>query len=227
MAYKTFTFLARARIAGIKSFPFKSAYSKRYYTLNLTDKMECAQKLVANESAIVWMDLEMTGLNSITDKIIEVACLITDKDLNILTEGLNFAIKYPKEVFEQMNEWCVKQHNESGLVKKCLQSDITPEGAETLLLDYLKKHVPKGKCPLAGNSIYMDRLFLRYHMPAVDDYLHYRIIDVSSIKELCRRWRLDILNSAPQKRFAHRSLDDIQDTINELKHYRKHFFRNS
>uniref|UniRef100_A0A0A1X7D4 Probable oligoribonuclease n=1 Tax=Zeugodacus cucurbitae TaxID=28588 RepID=A0A0A1X7D4_ZEUCU len=218
-------FISRGGVPQLRSFVLKSQCGNLHSVSKLTANMETAPKLLADKSAIVWMDLEMTGLNSISDKIIEVACLITDKDLNILTEGLSFAVNHPKEVFEQMNEWCIKQHNESGLVQRCLESDITHDRAETLLLDYLQKHVPKGKCPLAGNSIYMDRLFLRHHMSSVDDYLHYRVIDISSIKELCRRWRSDLMQSAPEKRLMHRSLEDLQDSIEELKYYRDNFFK--
>ncbi|XP_067618077.1 probable oligoribonuclease [Eurosta solidaginis] len=224
--YKTLDIFARGLVhKSILLAPKFRICRKQYSPSNYTTKMESGHKLIADESAIVWMDLEMTGLNSINDKIIEVACLITDKDLNILTEGLNFAINYPKETFAQMDEWCKKHHHESGLIKKCLESDITPARSEELVLDYLKKHVPKGKCPLAGSTIYMDRSFLRHQMPAVNNYLHYRIIDVSSIKELCRRWTPDISNSAPRKRLLHRSLDDIQESIDELKYYREHFFK--
>ncbi|XP_036324127.1 probable oligoribonuclease [Rhagoletis pomonella] len=225
MVHKTIKFLSRGNIFELTAFALKSKSGHRQFASNIAAKMESTPKLLADSTAIVWMDLEMTGLNSITDKIIEVACLITDKDLNILTEGLNFAINYPKETFEQMNEWCTKQHNESGLIQKCLKSDITPDHAESLILDYLQKHVPKGKCPLAGSSIYMDRLFLRQQMPTVDEYLHYRIIDVSSVKELCRRWRLDVLHSAPKKLLLHRSLDDLKESIEELKYYRENFFK--
>ncbi|XP_039953069.1 probable oligoribonuclease [Bactrocera tryoni] len=219
-------FISRGCIPSLTSRVSKFQCENHHSKLSkLSVNMENVPRLLADKSSIVWMDLEMTGLNSISDKIIEVACLITDKDLKVLTEGLCFAIKHPKEVFEQMNEWCVKQHNESGLVKKCLESNITPERAEKILLDYLQKHVPEGKCPLAGNSIYMDRLFLRHHMPSVDNYLHYRVIDISSIKELCRRWRSDLIKSAPEKRLLHRSLEDLQDSIEELKYYRENFFK--
>ncbi|CAD6994527.1 probable oligoribonuclease [Ceratitis capitata] len=203
----------------------RRTYSCNQYSSANIIEMGSTSKLLGSENSIVWMDLEMTGLNSITDKIIEVACLITDKDLNVLTEGLNFAIKHPPRVFEEMNEWCIKQHNKSGLVQRCLESDITSDRAEPLILEYLQRHIPKGKCPLGGNSIYMDRLFLRQQMPSVDEYLHYRIVDISSIKELCSRWRPDILKSAPKKRFLHRSLEDLEDSIEELIYYREHFFK--
>ncbi|XP_061389031.1 probable oligoribonuclease [Musca vetustissima] len=174
---------------------------------------------------IVWMDLEMTGLDVLSDRILEVSCLITDKDLNVISEGPCFAINQPKKVLDTMNDWCIKHHNESGLVEKCLKSQITTEQGEHLILNFLKEQIPKGKCPLAGNSVYMDRLFLRKEMPLVDDYMHYRIIDVSTIKELARRWNPTILENAPAKKLSHRSLDDIKDSIEELKYYRRVFFK--
>lgn len=195
---------------------------------NLTTTLQQQQKMSPTQDSytdIVWMDLEMTGLDVMKDKIIEVSCLITDKDLNVLAEGPCFAINHPVSVFEEMNDWCKQHHYESGLVEKCLKSQITNEQGEQLLLEFIKQYVPKGKCPLAGNSIYMDRLFLRQHMSSVDEYLHYRVIDVSTIKELARRWHPKVHDNAPKKRFAHRSLDDIVDSINELKFYRQTFFR--
>lgn len=126
----------------------------------LSNSSQQEQKIImSNELStdIVWMDMEMTGLDVIKDKILEVSCLITDKDLNVLVEGPCFAINHPPNVFEEMNEWCKKHHNESGLVEKCLSSQITTEKGQQLLLDFLKQHIPERKCPLAGNSIYMDR----------------------------------------------------------------------
>lgn len=215
----------RRGIRAITSIISEPLYENYHSNSKVAVNMKAVPKLLADESAIVWMDLEMTGLNPISDKIIEIACLITDKDLNVLTDGLSFTINQPKEIFDQMNEWCIKQHGESGLVEKCLKSDITLERAESMLLVYLQKYVPKGKCPLAGNSIYMDRLFLRHQMSSVDNYLHYRVIDISSIKELCRRWRPDLIKSTPKKRLLHRSLEDLQDSIDELKYYRNTFFK--
>ncbi|KAI8117375.1 putative oligoribonuclease [Lucilia cuprina] len=197
-------------------------------TRTLTNSSRETQKMTSNQdfcTDIVWMDLEMTGLDIIKDKILEVSCLITDKHLNVLAEGPCFAINHPENVFREMNDWCIKHHNESGLVEKCLKSSITNEKGEQLIIDFLKQHIPKGKCPLAGNSVYMDRLFLRQEMPLVDDYMHYRIIDVSTIKELARRWHPKLLDAAPKKKFAHRSLDDIYESIKELKFYREHFFK--
>ncbi|ALC47799.1 CG10214 [Drosophila busckii] len=171
------------------------------------------------------MDLEMTGLDINVDQVLEVACIITDQDLNIKKEGPCFAIKHTQDVYDNMNDWCKKHHNESGLVDRCKSSDITPETAETILLSFLKEHIPERKCPLAGNSVYMDRLFLKKYFPATDNYMHYRIIDVSTIKELASRWYPETLNNAPKKKLAHRSLDDIKESISELKYYKQHLFK--
>ncbi|XP_075147429.1 putative oligoribonuclease [Haematobia irritans] len=182
-----------------------------------------SQKMKSTD--IVWMDLEMTGLDVFNDKIIEIACLITDKDMNIIAEGPCLAINHPIEVFETMNDWCKKHHNQSGLVERCLQSKITTIKAEELIIDFFKHNIPRGKCSLAGNSVYMDRLFLRKEMPAIDNYMHYRIIDVSTIKELARRWNPEVLAGAPVKELKHRSLEDIRESIEELRYYRRAFFK--
>ncbi|KAH8418088.1 hypothetical protein KR222_011573 [Zaprionus bogoriensis] len=178
-----------------------------------------------NQSDIVWMDLEMTGLEVEKDKILEVSCIITDKDLKVKSKELSFAISHPEQVYENMNEWCIKQHNESGLIDKCRQSEIKPEQAENIILSFLKENIPERKCPLAGNTIYMDRIFIQKYFPAVDQYLDYRIIDVSSIKELATRWCPEIADAAPKKGFAHRSLEDINESIAELQYYKEHLFK--
>lgn len=128
----------------------KATTSKFVSTIN-------AKEMTIHDCDIVWMDLEMTGLDVLNDKILEVSCLITDKDLNILAEGPCFAINHPNHVFENMNDWCKKHHKESGLVDKCLKSQITTAQGEQMILDFFKRHIPKRKCPLAGNSVYMDR----------------------------------------------------------------------
>ncbi|XP_037948553.1 probable oligoribonuclease, partial [Teleopsis dalmanni] len=197
---------------------------KSIFHCGYSAKCETMSKDTDKATHIVWMDLEMTGLNVRHDKIMEIACLITDRNLNILSEGPCIAIKHSDDVLKNMNEWCQKHHTESGLVKKCINSNITTNEAECLILKYLQNNIPKGKCPLAGNSIYMDRSFLREHMPALDDFMHYRVIDVSTIKELARRWNNVVYNSAPEKKLAHRSLDDIKESIEELKYYKNNLF---
>ncbi|XP_017031603.1 probable oligoribonuclease [Drosophila kikkawai] len=188
-------------------------------------KMSSSRSVCGTDTDLVWMDLEMTGLDIEKDKILEVSCIITDQDLNVKSEGPCFAINHPQEVYESMTEWCIKHHNESGLVSRCKSSSVKPDQAAELLLSYLKENIPQRKCPLAGNSVYMDRLFLRRFMPTVDEYLHYRIVDVSTIKELARRWHPEVVSNAPKKTFAHRSLEDIYESISELKYYKQNLFR--
>ncbi|KAL7727669.1 hypothetical protein ACLKA6_013269 [Drosophila palustris] len=185
----------------------------------------CRKNSCGDQSDIFWIDLEMTGLDIDRDQILEVACIITDKHLNVKSEGPCFAIKHPQRVYDNMNEWCIKNHNESGLVERCKSSQVTPELAENIILSYLKENLPERKCPLAGNSVYMDRLFLRKFYPLVDDFLHYRIIDVSTVKELARRWYPEVIKASPPKVLAHRSLDDIKESISELKYYKEHLFK--
>lgn len=199
-----------------------SRFIPRYFSKTFKN-MSTSQS--SNESDIVWMDLEMTGLDVDKDKILEVACIITDKDLQIKSKELCFAINHPAHVYENMNEWCIKHHNESGLIEKCKQSNVPPDQAEEILLSFLKEYIAERQCPLAGNTIYMDRLFVRKYFRTVDEYLHYRIIDVSSIKELAKRWHPQIAKTVPEKMFAHRSLDDIRESISELQYYREHLFK--
>ncbi|XP_053674010.1 oligoribonuclease, mitochondrial [Anopheles nili] len=173
---------------------------------------------------LVWIDLEMTGLDVDKDRILEIACIITDSKLNIVAKGPNLIIKEPDSVLENMDDWCMLHHAKSGLINAVKLSKINLQQAETEVLDFVKQHCPEKQCPMAGNSIYMDRAFLRKYMPLLDAYMHYRVVDVSTIKELCKRWNIKIYNSAPPKRFAHRGLEDIEDSINEMKYYKDTFF---
>jgi len=171
---------------------------------------------------LVWMDLEMTGLEPSKDTILEIATVITDKDLNIIAQGPELAIHQEDEILEAMDSWCVKHHGESGLTRRVQESKVTMQQAAAETLAFMAQHVPKGQSPLCGNSIHQDRRFLRKYMPSVDAYLHYRILDVSTIKELQRRWYTEF--HLPKKKTAHLALSDIQDSIEELKIYRKQFF---
>eukprot|EP01132_Coremiostelium_polycephalum_P002316 gene2316-2855_t len=173
---------------------------------------------------LVWVDLEMTGLDISKDCIIEMACIITDGDLNIIEKGPDFAIKRSDEILDNMNPWCIDHHGKTGLTKKCRESTITIEEAEKQMVEFLKKHVDKGKCPLAGNTVHEDKKFLIKEMPLVVEMLHYRIVDVSSVKEMAKRWYPEL--PSPPKRGTHRALEDIEDSIDELKYYRKHIFVN-
>lgn len=173
---------------------------------------------------IVWIDMEMTGLDIEKDHILEIACIVTDESLKIISKELNIVIHQPSMILDNMNEWCKKNHKMTGLTEDSRSSTISLEKAEKMVLDFLQKYIPEGKCPLAGNTVYMDRLFLYKHMPLVDKYLHYRIIDVSSIKELVRRWKPGVYESIPRKMLKHRALDDIKESIKELNYYKAHIF---
>nr|XP_028563639.1 oligoribonuclease, mitochondrial [Podarcis muralis] len=174
---------------------------------------------------MVWVDLEMTGLDIEKDQIIEMACLITDSDLNILAEGPNLIINQPDELLDSMSEWCKEHHGKSGLTKAVQESKISLRQAEYEFLSFVRQQTPPGLCPLAGNSVHADKKFLDKHMPQFMKHLHYRIIDVSTIKELCRRWYPEDYEFAPKKAASHRALDDIRESIKELQFYRNSIFK--
>ena len=177
-----------------------------------------------NENNLIWIDLEMTGLDPDNDVIIEIATLITDADLNILAEGPTYAVHQPDSILDTMAEWNTNQHGKSGLTQRVRDSKISPAQAEAETIAFLEKWVPKGKSPICGNSICQDRRFLVRGMPKLEDYFHYRNLDVSTVKELARRWRPDVL-AGVKKSSAHLALDDIKDSIAELQHYRDTFFK--
>lgn len=174
---------------------------------------------------MVWMDLEMTGLDPERERIIEIAALITDSELEIVAEGPNLIIHQSDELLAAMDEWNTKHHGDSGLTKRVRESTLDEETAAQALLEFMEQHVPERTAPLAGNSVHQDRRFLRRYMPAVDDYLHYRIIDVSTIKELGKRWYPKDFGKRPHKQGAHRALDDIRESLEELRYYRSAFFK--
>ncbi len=176
-----------------------------------------------NENNLVWIDLEMTGLEPATDKVLEVATIVTDSDLNILAEGPEIAIYQPDEVLDNMDEWCINQHGKSGLTERCRQSKISEQEACEMTIDFLKDYVPAGKSPMCGNSICQDRRFMHVHMLTLEDFFHYRNLDVSTVKELARRWKPSVLNSY-SKKGTHLALEDIRESIQELKQYRQEFF---
>ncbi|MGD8176019.1 oligoribonuclease [Marinimicrobium sp. ARAG 43.8] len=177
-----------------------------------------------NEQHLIWIDLEMTGLDPDRDVIIEIATIVTDADLNILAEGPVHAVHQPDELLEGMDEWNTRQHGQSGLTQRVRDSKVSLSGAEAETIAFLEQWVPAGKSPMCGNSICQDRRFLVRGMPRLEKYFHYRNLDVSTVKELARRWRPDVLEGV-KKDGAHLALDDIRDSINELKHYRTEFFR--
>lgn len=173
-------------------------------------------------SNLIWMDLEMTGLDAERGVIVEIATLITDDKLEILAEGPNIAINYRDEILDDMDEWSKEQHTKSGLMERIRASLDDCQTAERKTLAFLSKHCKRGKSPLCGNSIWQDRRFLINHMPAIEGFCHYRNIDVSSVKELVKRWYPSLPTYEKQK--THLALDDIIESIGELKYYRQKVF---
>ncbi len=172
------------------------------------------------DTNLIWIDLEMTGLVPERDVIIEIATVVTDKDLNLLAEGPVVAIHQTKKVMDAMDEWNTTQHGGSGLTQRVMDSQTSMRQAEQETLAFLQKWVPQGKSPMCGNSICQDRRFLARYMPALERYFHYRHLDVSTLKELAMRWKPKALEGFT-KTGTHLALDDIRDSIEELKHYRK------
>lgn len=174
---------------------------------------------------LVWIDCEMTGLDLSSDRLIEIAALVTDADLNVLGDGIDVVIHADDAALDGMVEVVARMHSRSGLVEEVRASTIDLATAEEMVLDYIRGHVKSAKtAPLAGNSIATDRGFIARDMPVLDNYLHYRMIDVSSIKELCRRWYPRIYYGQPEKGLSHRALADIQESIRELQYYRRTAF---
>lgn len=174
-------------------------------------------------ASLVWMDLEMTGLDPERDRIIEIAAIVTDDELSILAEGPVLALAQPEDRLNAMDEWNLSHHQASGLLDRVRASQVTEAAAEQEILAFVASHVQRDAAPLCGNSIWQDRRFLARYMPALEGYLHYRSIDVSSIKELARRWRPDLADGFV-KRNAHRALSDIRESIAELAYYRAQRF---
>lgn len=174
---------------------------------------------------LAWMDLEMTGLDSTSDVIVEIATLITDDNLEIVAEGPDLVIHQSAETLERMPDIVRDMHTKSGLLEQIAASTVSLEEAGNETLAFIKEHIPTARSvPLCGNSIGTDRRFLDAYLPEIEEYLHYRSIDVSTVKELARRWNPTLLGGAPKKATAHRALDDIRESINELRHYRDNFF---
>ena len=176
------------------------------------------------EDGLVWVDMEMTGLDPDRDRVIEIATIVTDAHLNVIAEGPVLAIHQPDAVLAAMDEWNTRQHGGSGLTQRVRQSRLDEDAAQDLTLEFLARHVPPGASPMCGNSICQDRRFMARHMPRLESFFHYRNLDVSTVKELARRWRPDVLATV-SKQGSHLALDDIRDSIAELRHYREHFFR--
>ncbi|AMP03634.1 oligoribonuclease [Collimonas pratensis] len=183
-----------------------------------------AAPLRPNEFNLIWVDMEMTGLNPDSDRIIEVAVVVTDPQLNILAEGPVFAIHQADEIMDGMDAWNKGTHGRSGLIERVKTSTVTENEAELALIEFLKKYVPNGKSPMCGNTICQDRRFMARGMPKLEAFFHYRNLDVSTLKELCRRWKPE-LASGFKKHQKHTALADILESIEELRYYREHFIK--
>ena len=177
-----------------------------------------------NQENLIWIDLEMTGLDTFNDVIIEIATVVTDKDLNVLAEGPVIAIHQPEATLAKMDDWNQKQHGGSGLIKRVQASTLSEADAEQATLAFLKQYVPAGASPMCGNSICQDRRFLARQMPELERFFHYRNLDVSTLKELANRWKPG-LAAGFKKESQHLALADVHDSIDELKYYREHFIR--
>lgn len=173
---------------------------------------------------LVWMDLEMTGLDPDRHVIVEMATLVTDDSLNVVAEGPDLVIQATEEQLAGMEEVVRRMHTGSGLLSSIAESTVSLDDAKEATLEFVRGHVAEGETPLCGNSIAVDRSFLRVHAPELDSYFHYRSLDVSTVKELCKRWRPDLYASRPQKVTAHRALDDVRESVAELAYYREAFF---
>ncbi|HEX7046535.1 MAG TPA: oligoribonuclease [Gammaproteobacteria bacterium] len=173
---------------------------------------------------LIWIDLEMTGLDPQNDSIIEIATIVTDKHLNLLAEGPVLAIHQSDDVLAGMDEWNTRQHGGSGLVERVRESRINEAAAEKQTIEFLQRWVPENASPMCGNSICQDRRFLARCMPALEKYFHYRNLDVSTLKELAKRWAPEVAKGYT-KESTHLALDDIRDSIEELGYYREHLFR--
>lgn len=173
---------------------------------------------------LIWIDMEMTGLEPDTDRVIEIATLITDAQLNILAEGPVLAVHQSDTVLAGMDEWNQRTHGESGLVARVRASKSDEADAEQQTLDFLRQYANPGSSPMCGNSVHQDRRFLVKYMPTLESFFHYRNLDVSTVKELARRWRPELLEGF-SKTSSHQALDDIRDSVSELQYYRKHFFQ--
>lgn len=179
--------------------------------------------MIPNFSNLIWIDLEMTGLDTTKDKIIEIATIITDSELNIIAEGPNLAISQAEHILINMDDWNQRQHAGSGLLTRVRESKLLEEEAEKQTLNFIKKYVPDNKSPMCGNSICQDRRFLARCMPELERYFHYRNLDVSTLKELAYRWYPSITKGL-KKKSKHLALEDVKDSIEELRYYREHLF---
>ncbi|WP_159877168.1 MULTISPECIES: oligoribonuclease [Aquitalea] len=180
--------------------------------------------MAQDQNNLIWLDMEMTGLNPETDRIIEVAMIVTDSQLNILAQSPVLVIHQPDSVLDAMDDWNKNTHGKSGLIDKVKASTLSEAEAEASLLAFMAEHVPARTTPMCGNTIHQDRRFMVRWMPALEEYFHYRNLDVSTLKELCKRWKPEVARGVV-KRGKHEALADIEESIEELKYYREHFIK--
>jgi len=185
---------------------------------------DTAPSLAPSDQKLLWLDLEMTGLSHFTDRVIEIAVVVTDAHLTIRIEGPVFAIHQSDAVLDGMDAWNKGTHGRSGLIDRVRASTVDEAAAEAAVIAWLKQYVPKGKSPMCGNSICQDRRFMAKDMPGLEDFFHYRNLDVSTLKELAKRWKPEVL-AGFKKAQAHTALADIHESIDELLHYRQHFLK--
>ncbi|WP_157313883.1 oligoribonuclease [Chitinibacter sp. GC72] len=177
-----------------------------------------------DQNHLIWIDMEMTGLEPETDRVIEIAVVITDSHLNLIAEGPTLVVHQSDAVMDAMDEWCTKTHGNSGLTAKVKASTLTEAEVEAQVIEFISQYCPKGVSPLCGNSVHQDRRFLVKYMPTLESWFHYRNLDVSTLKELCKRWKPEVAKQF-KKRGAHTALADILESIDELKFYRDHFIK--
>ena len=178
--------------------------------------------MAQNTNHLVWLDMEMTGLDPERERIIELAMIVTDSELNVLAESPSWAVHQSEALLDAMDAWNKGTHGRSGLIERVRASTLDEAAAETLALDFVRQYVPKGASPLCGNTIGQDRRFMVRYMPQLESWFHYRNLDVSTLKELCKRWKPEVAKGFV-KRSAHTALADIRESIEELKYYRQHF----
>jgi oligoribonuclease len=180
--------------------------------------------MAQNDNNLVWLDMEMTGLDPEKERIIELACVVTDANLNVLAESPVMVVHQSDALLDAMDAWNKGTHARSGLIDKVKASTLTEEDAQTQMVEFLRQFIGKGKTPLCGNSVHQDRRFMVKYMPKLEEFFHYRNLDVSTLKELAKRWRPEVYASF-EKSQKHEALADIYESINELKHYREHFLK--
>lgn len=196
--------------------------SNRVCFLEALDQIIYSELVMDTKTNLIWIDLEMTGLVPDTDRIIEIATLITDLDLNLLAEGPTIAVSQSAEALAKMDAWNQRTHGGSGLIDRVKASEINEEDAQRETIEFLEKYSEKNGSPMCGNSICQDRRFLANYMPELENYFHYRNLDVSTLKELAQRWKPEILKGLT-KNGSHQAMDDIRDSVEELRYYREHF----